>query len=47
MAAHNEALFPTPKLRAHRPRTSDALQAPPAERKMTFTLTSYRNVQDC
>jgi hypothetical protein len=28
MAARNDALFPTPKLRAHRPRTSDALQQP-------------------
>jgi hypothetical protein len=26
----NEALFPTPKLRAHRPRT-DALQPPPGD----------------
>jgi hypothetical protein len=29
MPTRNEALFPTPKLRAHRPRT-DALQQPPS-----------------
>jgi hypothetical protein len=30
MPTRNEALFPTPKLRAHRPRT-DALQSPPGD----------------
>jgi len=31
MPTRHEGLYPTPTLRAHRPRTSDALQAPPAD----------------
>src|SRR6266516_1268238 len=31
MPTRNEALYPMPKLRAHRPRTSDALQPPASD----------------